>query len=325
MHDVDVKIRRMIAIVDPESRTAEALECGHGDRLAINLERKALFHAGNQNGAAILVYDRLVFADLHVVQVKTQVVAIEFNASLAITVGSDYNYFYLVVDLLAAERVGSEQASSNEYRCLVEIHKSIPLLDVFALLMHDGPFSSHYETHALLCCRQSFTLVPCVVHCAGDVMKNWGIYVVIALGYFIYQVSSEVDRDSTGTIVGEGNIDAFTIRVGDCFDDSSSFDDEVTSLPGVPCSEPHDNEAFAVVNLTIASYPKGGAMIELANETCRDRFESFVGRDYESSSLDIFTLYPTVESWAQNDREVVCAVYEMDASKLVGTMKGRGL
>jgi hypothetical protein len=38
---------------------------------------------------------------LHVVQVKTQVLTIEFNASLAITVGSDYHYFYFVVDLFA--------------------------------------------------------------------------------------------------------------------------------------------------------------------------------------------------------------------------------
>ena len=156
-------------------------------------------------------------------------------------------------------------------------------------------------------------------------MKNWGIYLVIALGYFIYQVSTDVDRDSTGAIVGEGNIDAFKIRVGDCFDDSSSFADEITSLPGVPCSEPHDNEAYAVVNLTIATYPKDEVMMELANKSCRDRFESFVGRDYESSSLEIFTIYPTVESWAQNDREVVCAVYEMNANKLEGTVKGRGL
>jgi hypothetical protein len=159
---------------------------------------------------------------------------------------------------------------------------------------------------------------------AGGAMKNWAIYIVIALAIVGYNAVTEADRDSSGAIVGEGNVDAFEIRVGDCFDDTGSFD-KISSLPGVPCSEPHDNEAFAVIELTIASYPEGDAMGVLAHDSCLQRFESFVGRDYDSSSLDILTMYPTTESWQQNDREVVCAVYDTEESKLVGSVKGRAL
>ena len=113
--------------------------------------------------------------------------------------------------------------------------------------------------------------------------------------------------------------------MGDCFDDTSSFQEEVSSIPGVPCSAPHDNEAYAVFDLTVDSYPGGDAMVELANESCVDRFESFVGRNYDSSSLDVLTMFPTVESWQQNDREVVCAVYDMEANKLVGSVRGQAL
>jgi hypothetical protein len=61
-------------------------------------------------------------------------------------------------------------------------------------------------------------------------------------------------------------------------------------------------------------------------ERCLDRFQPFVGRDYESSSLDIVTLYPTPESWKlENDREVVCAVFDIDANKLVGGVQGKAL
>ena len=94
-------------------------------------------------------------------------------------------------------------------------------------------------------------------------MKTWGIYVVVVLGFIIYGAATKVDRDNPGTIVGKGNIDAFQIKVGDCFDDASSIDDEVTDLPGVPCSKPHDNETFAVFDLSITTYPKGDAMGEL--------------------------------------------------------------
>ncbi len=156
-------------------------------------------------------------------------------------------------------------------------------------------------------------------------MKTWGLYIVVALGFVIYGAATTVDRDSSGAIVGEGNIDAFQISVGDCFDDVSSLDDEVNSLPGVPCSEPHDNETFAVFDLTISTYPEGESMGGLAHESCLVHFESFVGKDYDSSSLDIMTLFPSTESWKQDDREVICAAYDMNAAKLVGSVQGRAL
>jgi hypothetical protein len=157
-------------------------------------------------------------------------------------------------------------------------------------------------------------------------MKNWGVYIVAALGFGVYGAVMEADRDSTGAIVGEGTVDAFQVRVGDCFDDSSSdAAGEITSLPGVPCSEEHDNEAFAVIDLTIPSYPGGDTMDGLAYTSCMERFESFVGKDYESSTLEILPIYPTPDSWAKNDRKVICAIYEMDENKLVGSVKGRAL
>jgi hypothetical protein len=155
-------------------------------------------------------------------------------------------------------------------------------------------------------------------------MKNWAIYIAVALGAVAYNALTEADRDSSGAIVGEGNVDAFEIRAGDCFNDTSASN-EVSTLPGVPCSDPHDNEAFAVIELNAASYPEGDAMVQLAHESCLEHFDSFVGKDYQSSSLEILTLYPTAEGWQQNDREVVCAVYDMDATKLVGSVKGLAL
>jgi len=155
-------------------------------------------------------------------------------------------------------------------------------------------------------------------------MKTWGVYILAAIGFAIYGATMEADRDGSGAIIGEGTVDAFHVRVGDCFNDTESLDEEINSLPGVPCSEPHDNEAYAVLDLTVENYPEGEAMSDLANQSCMNRFEAFVGTDYDSSSLDIFAIYPSTESWAQNDREVVCAIYDMNAAKLVGSAKGQG-
>jgi len=155
-------------------------------------------------------------------------------------------------------------------------------------------------------------------------MKSWAVYLAAIVGFAIYGASTSADRDSSGAIVEEGSIGAFNVRVGDCFNDVTSFD-EVSSVPGVPCSEPHDNETYAVFDVGVASYPEGEGMSELAFTSCMERFEAYVGKDYESSSLDITTMFPSEQSWAQDDREVICAVYDMNAGKLVGTAKGSAL
>lgn len=158
-------------------------------------------------------------------------------------------------------------------------------------------------------------------------MKSWAIYIAAALGFAIYGAATNVDRDDSGAIVGGGNVDAFQVQVGDCFNDVSEGDEqyEVSEVPGVPCDEPHDNETYAVFDLTIDSYPGGDAISELAYESCFERFEPFVARDYETSALDINMMYPSPESWQQNDREVICSVFDVNANKLVGSAQGRGL
>jgi len=156
-------------------------------------------------------------------------------------------------------------------------------------------------------------------------MKSWAIYILAAIGFIVYGAVTDVDRDGSGAIVGSGNVDAFNVQVGDCFNDVSAYNGQVESVPGVPCSEPHDNETFAVYDVSFDSYPAEGNMDQLAYDGCKARFESFVGTDYESSSLEISTMFPSVESWAQNDREVICAIYDMNANQLVGSAAGRGL
>ena len=161
-------------------------------------------------------------------------------------------------------------------------------------------------------------------------MKNLGVTALIVVGAIAYNSYTAADRDSTGAIVGEGSVDAFDLRPGDCFNIANTFggdaDGQVDSLPGVPCGDPHENEVYATFDLTVSSLPDEEILWEMAFDGCEARFETFVGKDYQSSSLDILTLHPTEESWnLKNDREVVCAVYDMNGDTLVGSARGRGL
>ena len=129
------------------------------------------------------------------------------------------------------------------------------------------------------------------------------------------------ERDASGDIVAAGDESAFDLRIGDCFDDPSNFA-EVASVPALPCSEPHDNEVFAKVNMTNATYPGDGSVDDFAMPACYDAFEAYTGESYEASALDFGYLGPSAESWEQiDDREVICLLYDVDFSKLSSSMR----
>ena len=154
---------------------------------------------------------------------------------------------------------------------------------------------------------------------------------VVALVYVL--VPASVERNPAGVIVEEGEISVFGIQLGDCFNDDTPLAaqpeqesiTEVTRIPGIPCTDPHDNEVYAVFDLDLPSFPGQEQITTLAQDACLERFVAFVGQEYEASILDLASIYPTSESFAsQNDREVICAVNHMDGRKLIGSMKGSG-
>lgn len=118
----------------------------------------------------------------------------------------------------------------------------------------------------------------------------------------------DTTRNEQNEIIESGGLGAFVIEVRDCLNLPSELS-EVQSVEGVPCSQAHDAQAYAIFDLIGFGdeFPGSAAFEEQASEGCYDRFESFVGLPYEESELYIQTLEPTEESWAQlGDREIVC-------------------
>lgn len=128
-------------------------------------------------------------------------------------------------------------------------------------------------------------------------------------------------RDDAGAIIEGGGLGAFALQVGDCF----NFPDEevVISLEALPCSQPHDAEAYLSFDQDGEKYPGADAVAAATERGCFAAFKSFVGIPWEESELDISALEPTQESWEDgDDREVTCAIVSYDSSKLVGSTRG---
>lgn len=114
--------------------------------------------------------------------------------------------------------------------------------------------------------------------------------------------------------------DIFTVSVGDCVNDGSSTG-EISEVPVVSCSEPHDSEAYASVLMEDGEFPGDEAVSQRGDEECTAEFAGFVGLDYETSALDFAFYYPTESSWAQGDREILCLIVD-PAGQTTGSLAG---
>ena len=110
-----------------------------------------------------------------------------------------------------------------------------------------------------------------------------------------------------------GESDVFTLKVGDCLNDGVT-ETELSTVPVVPCDEPHDSEVYAAVIMDDEEYPGADATIAFADEQCYEEFEDFVGISYDESIYGFSYLYPSQESWDGGDREILCQISAVDES-----------
>jgi len=115
--------------------------------------------------------------------------------------------------------------------------------------------------------------------------------------------------------------DVFTVAVGDCLNDDG-VEGEISSVPKIDCSEPHDSEAFASVDVSDGDYPGEDAIFAEAGSACEAQFDAFVGISYAESVFDFSYYYPTPESWANGDREIICLIFDPAGKITSGSLAG---
>lgn len=117
----------------------------------------------------------------------------------------------------------------------------------------------------------------------------------------------------------------FDVEAGDCF--SIEGLDDIESVDVVPCEQPHEYEAFAVVEHPAGDddpYPGEDETLDYADDACRDEFEAYVGAPYEVSELYITSVYPSEATWSLGDRAITCTLREEDEREVTGSARGSG-
>jgi Septum formation len=142
------------------------------------------------------------------------------------------------------------------------------------------------------------------------------IVVVLAVGYF-----TTARRGDDGTLSTAGNVTVDDLRVGDCFN-SAEEETEIADVDGVPCTEPHAFEVFAVADYNGSEYPASDAQFEEAFfDVCVPPFKDYVGMPYEDSELWASAITPTESGWNDGDREFICHLHTEEADPLTESQR----
>lgn len=149
-----------------------------------------------------------------------------------------------------------------------------------------------------------------------------GVAAAILGGGYVVRELNAADRDSTGAVVGAGEVAGDELRIGDCFDAPTA--EEFEAVQALPCAQPHDAEVFHVLELERAAYPSDPELEEVVARDCLPAFGAYVGEPFETSELTLTFTSPAEDAWSQGDRTVHCALLTMDGSKLSGSMRGSG-
>jgi hypothetical protein len=131
---------------------------------------------------------------------------------------------------------------------------------------------------------------------------------------------ADADRDEeTGQVTESANIDVFSLKVGDC--KMSSASGLIEAVDVIPCTEPHDEEVYYEFAMEDGEF--SDADVDAATEQCvGDAFTSFVGVAWDSSTLEVYPITPTQETWDQlNDRIIQCVISD-PAGPTTGSLAG---
>ncbi|MCL3861868.1 septum formation family protein [Actinotalea sp. K2] len=110
-------------------------------------------------------------------------------------------------------------------------------------------------------------------------------------------------------------VSVLDVEVGDCVLAPEEITSEVADLRRVACSEPHEQEVFALVPYTQPdgsrpdSYPGDAVLVAFADGACIEKFREYTGVDYRDSDLFFTYLLPSARGWEQGgDHDVTCFI-----------------
>lgn len=106
--------------------------------------------------------------------------------------------------------------------------------------------------------------------------------------------------------------------VGECFTET----DDEAMVDRKPCTESHDGELYASLDLPAGAYPGDRQVADRSEAACEKAFTGYIGIPYDDSELEMASWSPDRRAWTDDDRRALCAVYGPRNAPVKGSLKG---
>jgi Domain of unknown function (DUF4190)/Septum formation len=132
--------------------------------------------------------------------------------------------------------------------------------------------------------------------------------VVIVIAVVLSNLGSASRSPATGKITNGGNLSAFSLATGDCFNNPAGAT-SLESVAAIPCGQAHNAQIYAKFNLSgsIVSYPGTTTLTRLATNGCNARI-AVLDKSKITDSMTIRFLFPQENSWIAGQRTVACMI-----------------
>lgn len=141
-----------------------------------------------------------------------------------------------------------------------------------------------------------------------------GVWIVVIGAAVMFYLSITAQRDASGQIVEAGDLSTQELQIGDCINELQTTDAAVT-VPGVPCTEPHEGQVYDVFEVSGIRFPGNEKIFELAEEDCFDTLDDDFPELWSDQSVEVFYFYPTPDSWRQGDQGITCVARYRDGRR----------
>lgn len=138
---------------------------------------------------------------------------------------------------------------------------------------------------------------------------SFGIVAALAIGGKVIADQNKAGRDANGNISKKGNLDAFSIKTGDCFQSPGTGSD-FSSVTAVPCTSPHTAQVFGSFTYPDATstVPDDTTMQSTVSSQCGTLSSKLDQNFVTTNNLNGSYVMPNSEAWKAGNYEILCVV-----------------
>ncbi|WP_406673178.1 hypothetical protein WBK31_24005 [Nonomuraea sp. N2-4H] len=151
----------------------------------------------------------------------------------------------------------------------------------------------------------------------GRMVRRWSLLpAVLALATLFVPPPAQATV-KTETFITAETTGILLIEAGECFSDPEySVRAGEPIVVYTPCAQGADNQSYGFAHVPDGPYDRE-RLAAFAWRSCGERFDRFWGGERED--LAYYPIMPTAETWADGDRDVMCAVYRPEG-RLAGSV-----